>query len=116
MCHTGKTTFTDMLVEQTHTEKWDPAREVRYTDTRKDEQQRGLSIKSTPVSLILPSIREKSYLINVLDTPGHVNFSDEGTASLRAADGVVILIDAVEGIMMNVRVFFVGWLVGWLVM
>ena len=99
----GKTTFTDMLIEQTHTKKWDPARELRYTDTRKDEQQRGLSIKSTPVSLILPSIRDKSYLLNVIDTPGHVNFSDEATAAFRACDGVLIVIDAVEGIMMNVR-------------
>ena len=73
----GKTTVADMLIEQTHTKRWDPARERRYTDTRKDEQDRGVSIKSTPVSLILPSTKDKSYLINLLDTPGHVNFSDE---------------------------------------
>lgn len=76
-----------MLIEQTHTKRWDPARERRYTDTRKDEQDRGVSIKSTPVSLILPSTKDKSYLINLLDTPGHVNFSDEVRVLQAAAQG-----------------------------
>lgn len=51
--HHGKTSFTDLLIEQTHEVSWDPAKQVRYTDTRKDEQQRGVSIKSCPVSLVL---------------------------------------------------------------
>jgi hypothetical protein len=52
--HHGKTGFVDLLVSQTHEKRWAPEKEVRYTDTRKDEQDRGVSIKCTPVSLVLP--------------------------------------------------------------
>ena len=75
--HTGKTALLDLLIQQTHKDAWDPVKDVRYTDTRKDEQQRGVSVKSTPVSLVLPNTQDKSYLVNIMDTPGHVNFSDE---------------------------------------
>jgi U5 small nuclear ribonucleoprotein component len=99
--HHGKTTLLDTLIEATHEAPWDPARETRYTMARTDEQQRGVSIKATPVSLVLQDERGKSFLLNALDTPGHVNFSDEVTASLRAADGAVVVVDAVEGVMLQ---------------
>lgn len=75
--HHGKTVFVDTLVMATETAEWDPSKERRYADTRKDEQERQLSIKSTPISLVLENLRGKSYLLNVLDCPGHINFSDE---------------------------------------
>jgi len=50
-----------------------------------------LSIKSTPMSLILSDSREKSYLINLFDTPGHPNFSDEVCCALRMCDGVLLV-------------------------
>ena len=99
--HHGKTVFVDTLVQAVQEEPWDPNLELRFTDMRKDEQSRELSVKSTPISLVMESINEKSFLLNIFDTPGHVNFCDECTAALRAADGAVICIDAIEGVMLN---------------
>ncbi|KAH7725769.1 elongation factor 2-like protein [Aphelenchoides avenae] len=100
--HHGKTSFVDCLVEQTHPEfiRYED-KDVRFTDTLYIEQQRGVSTKATPISIVMQNSRSKSFLMNVMDTPGHVNFSDEVTAAYRLADGVVIFVDAHEGIMMN---------------
>jgi U5 small nuclear ribonucleoprotein component len=99
--HHGKTSLMDMLVQQTHEKNWQLAKSVRYTDTLVIEQERGLSIKTTPMSLVLSASSGKSYLLNLADTPGHVNFSDEVTTALRLADGVLLVVDVVEGLMMN---------------
>ncbi|KAI3957124.1 hypothetical protein MKW92_035581 [Papaver armeniacum] len=100
----GKTVFMDMLVEQTHnisTFHSDSEKHMRYTDTRIDEQERRISIKAVPMSLVLEDSKAKSYLCNIMDTPGHVQFSDEMTAALRLADGAVLIVDAAEGVMVN---------------
>ena len=60
-------------------------------------QQRGVSIKSMPASLLMQDLKGKSYLVNLLDTPGHVNFSDEVTAAMRLSDGICLFVDATEG-------------------
>lgn len=100
--HHGKTTFVDCLIRQTHPQfENNEERALRYTDTLFTEQERGVSIKSTPVTLVLPDIKAKSYLMNIFDTPGHVNFSDEATASMRLTDGIVLFVDAAEGVMLN---------------
>jgi len=62
-----------------------------FLDTRRDEKERLLSIKSIPMSMILSDSREKSYLINLYDTPGHPNFSDEVCCALRICDGVLLV-------------------------
>lgn len=107
--HHGKTAFMDMLVMQTHDlserlEKRTGKRrdeQLRYTDVHFLERERGLSIKAAPMSLVLQGTKGKSYLFNILDTPGHVNFVDEVAASLRLADGVVLVVDVVEGVQAN---------------
>jgi U5 small nuclear ribonucleoprotein component len=107
--HHGKTAFMDMLVLETHdiTERLDKKigkkrdEQLRYTDIHMLERERGLSIKSAPMSLVLQSTRGKSHLLNILDTPGHVNFVDEVASSLRLVDGVVLVVDVVEGVQVN---------------
>ncbi|XP_031572562.1 116 kDa U5 small nuclear ribonucleoprotein component-like [Actinia tenebrosa] len=100
--HSGKTTFLDRLFEQTHPElESKEGKDLNYSDFLFTEQERGVSIKSTPVSLVLPDTKGKSFLVNIFDTPGHVNFSDEVTAAYRLCDGVMIFIDASEGVMLN---------------
>jgi len=100
--HHGKTSFVDCLMQQTHPElRTKDDKPIRYTDTLFTEQERGVSIKAVPVTLVCQDIREKSHLMNVFDTPGHVNFSDEVTAAMRLADGVCVFIDAAEGVMLN---------------
>ncbi|KAI6190938.1 Tr-type G domain-containing protein [Aphelenchoides bicaudatus] len=98
----GKTTFVDCLMEQTHPGFQRPEDgDTRYTDSQFLEIQRGCSAKSTPISIVMQNQRNKSFLLNIFDTPGHVNFSDEVTAAYRLCDGVVIMLDIHEGIMMQ---------------
>ncbi|DAA77560.1 TPA_exp: Uncharacterized protein A8136_6106 [Trichophyton benhamiae CBS 112371] len=107
--HHGKTAFMDTLVMETHdlSEKLDKRtgkskdEQLRYTDVHFLERERGLSIKSAPMSLVLQGTKGKSHLFNIIDTPGHVNFVDEVAASLRLVDGVVLVVDVVEGVQIN---------------
>ncbi|KAK4550106.1 hypothetical protein LTR36_003073 [Oleoguttula mirabilis] len=104
--HHGKTTLMDMLVAQTHDVskhaegKQGRARDeqLRYTDTHVLERERGVSVKASPMSLLLQGAKGKSHLLNILDTPGHANFADEVAASMRLVDGVVLVVDVVEGV------------------
>ncbi|KAK5953125.1 hypothetical protein OHC33_005693 [Knufia fluminis] len=107
--HHGKTAFVDMLVQQTHDlqERLDKRvgrrrdEQLRYTDTHFLERERGLSIKSAPISLVMQGTRGKSHMLNLIDTPGHVNFVDEVAAGMRLVDGVAIVVDVVEGLQIN---------------
>ena len=104
--HHGKTTLIDCLLEGTLEKKWGPRAALndqgpRYTDILKSEQERQMSLVSTPLTVLLPDTRGKSYAVTMVDCPGHTNFHDESVAALRSVDGAVIVVDAVEGIMMH---------------
>ncbi|KAJ3482949.1 hypothetical protein NLI96_g6640 [Meripilus lineatus] len=99
--HHGKTALMDMLVFETHKLVWDSDHETRYTDTHVLSRERGISIKSSPMSLVLSTSTGKSHLIHLIDTPGHVNFVDEVASAMRLVDGVVVVVDVVEGVMVN---------------
>ncbi len=120
--HHGKTALLDMLVFETHKLDWDSDKQVcggfrclfliltrplqtRYTDTHVLSRQREISIKSSPISLVLQTTAGKSHLVHLIDTPGHVNFVDEVASSIRLVDGIVLVVDVVEG----VRLFYFLW-------
>ncbi|XP_055327870.1 116 kDa U5 small nuclear ribonucleoprotein component-like [Paramacrobiotus metropolitanus] len=100
--HHGKTNLLDCLIEQTHpTLIKKDERDIRYTDTLITEIERGVTIKSKPVTLVLNDSRGKSWVMNIMDTPGHVNFADEVCAAFRICDGVLLVVDAHEGVLLN---------------
>ncbi len=94
----GKTTLTDNLVARAGMISEELAGKVVWTDFDEQEQERGITIFSSNVSMV-HEFKEDDYLINLIDTPGHVDFGGDVTRAMRAVDGVILLVDAVEGIM-----------------
>lgn len=91
--HSGKSALLSQLANRIHTEP-----SANYSDFRKDEAERCMSIKSTPLSAVLEDSQGKHFLLNIMDTPGHLDFSDEVSCALAISDGVVLVVDVVEGL------------------
>ena len=94
----GKTTFSDNLLAGAGMLSEETAGKQRVLDFHEDEATRGITIDSASVSMV-HNVNGEDYLINLIDTPGHVDFGGDVTRAMRAVDGGIILTCAVEGVM-----------------
>ena len=94
----GKTTLADALVASNGVISARLAGRLRYLDSRPDEQRRGITMKSSAIALHHTDAAGAHQLVNLIDSPGHVDFSSEVSTAVRLCDGALVLVDVVEGV------------------
>ncbi|KAJ2708710.1 Cytoplasmic GTPase/eEF2-like protein (ribosomal biogenesis), partial [Coemansia spiralis] len=101
----GKTTLSDALLATNGIISSKLVGKVRYLDSREDEQERGITMETSGISLYykLPPTgpadgAAREYLVNLIDSPGHVDFASEVASAARLSDGALMLVDVVEGV------------------
>lgn len=97
----GKTTLSDSLVSSNGIISERLAGKLRYLDSTEEEQSRGITMHSSAISLIYETENDNSsdrYLINLIDSPGHIDFSPDVSTAARVCDGALILVDVIEGV------------------